>query len=177
MTRVKRSSGSLIMCIAEVLIGVLLLVDPVGFTSGIIIALGLILALNGIRHTVRYFREDPQIAALDGNLSKGLICLLSGLFCIFNSNWFIVTFPILTMVYGIATLLTGISKVQWAVDMFRLKQKYWFIAIIGAVLTLVFALLILFDPFSSTAILWTFIAISLIIEAVIDVITFIFGKK
>jgi len=51
------------------------------------------------------------------------------------------------------------------------------VALIGAVLTLVFALLILANPFASTAFLWTFIAISLIVEAVLDILAFTFGRK
>ena len=38
--------------------------------------------------------------------------------------------------------------------MLRAKQKYWFVAIISAVLTLVFSALILANPFASTAVLW-----------------------
>ena len=95
----------------------------------------------------------------------------------FRSNWFIVTFPLLTVIYGVLTLLGGINKVQWAIDMLRAKQKYWFVAIISAVLTLVFSALILANPFASTAVLWTFIAATLIVEAVIDIVAFILGRK
>ena len=145
------------MCIAEVLIGILLLIGPIDFTSGIINTLGFILALNGLRHTIRYFKEDPEEAAAQGSLVKGLIFLIAGLFCAFKSEWFIATFPVLTVIYGVAALMTGISKVQWAIDMLRLKQKYRFFALIGAGLTLTFAILILCNPFSATAILWAFI--------------------
>lgn len=177
MSQFKRSIGNLLMCIAELLIGILLLINPIGFTSGIIITLGIILALNGLRHTIRYFKDDPEEAAEQGSLVKGLIFLIAGLFCAFKSEWFIATFPVLTVIYGVATLLTGIRKIQWAIDMLRQKLKCWFVALIGAVLTLTFAILILCNPFSTTAILWTFIAVSLIVEAVVDILTYIFGKK
>ena len=177
MNKINQNSGNLVLCIAELLVGILLLINPIGFTSGIIIALGVVMALYGVRDTVRYFRVDPSTAAKESSLSKGVIFLLLGLFCMFKSEWFIVTFPILTVVYGAGTLMTGVHKIQWAIDMLRQKQKYWFVALIGAVLTLVFAILILCNPFTSTAILWTFIGISLIVEAVVDVLAFIFGKK
>ena len=74
-------------------------------------------------------------------------------------------------------LVAGVSKLQKAVDMARVKQNYWFVALIGALLTLVFAILILANPFASTAVLWSFIGITLIVEAVMDVVTFIFAKK
>jgi len=88
-----------------------------------------------------------------------------------------VTLRLPTVFYGVLILVSGISKVQWAVDMLRQKQKYWFIALIGAVLSLVFAVLVLANPFSSTVVLWTFIAVSLIIEAIVDILAFIFGRK
>ena len=75
----------------------------------------------------------------------------------------------LTVLYGILTLVSGVSKVQWAIDMLRTKQKYWFVEVIGAVLTIVCAILILTNPFSSTAVLWTFIGITMIIDALVDV--------
>lgn len=177
MKRMNRSTGNLLMCIMEVLLGILLLIDPIGFTSGIIVILGVLLTIMGIKSLVDYFREDADEASENSGLAKGLLFALLGVFCMFKSEWFIVTFPILTVFYGILTLMTGISKVQWAIDMLRQKQKYWFVAIIGAALTLVFAVLILCNPFSTTAILWTFIAVSLIVEAVIDIVTFVLGRK
>ena len=75
------------------------------------------------------------------------------------------------------TLANGINKLQWAVDALRLDQKYWYLAMIGAGLTLVFGALIVFNPFTTTSVLWTFIGISLIIEAVLDILCFVFGKK
>lgn len=176
MNKISRNFGNLIMCIAEILIGVLLLINPVGFTSGVIVVMGFAMTVIGIGSLIGYFRSDPEEASRKNGLSKGLLLILTGMFCIFESDWFIVTFPLLTVLYGILTLMTGISKIQWAVDMFRMKQKYWFVAIIGAVLTLVFAILILTDPFASTAILWIFIAVTLIVEAIVDIVTFALGR-
>ena len=177
MSKLNRNMGNLLMCIAEALMGVLLLIDPLGFTSGIITVLGVILTLLGVKELIAYFKADAASAAAGGGLAKGLMFTVLGVFCIFKSEWFIVTFPILTVFYGILTLVGGISKIQWAVDMFRQKQKYWYIEVLGAVLTIVFAVLILTNPFASTAILWTFIGISLIAEAIVDILAFVLGRK
>jgi len=52
----------------------------------------------------------------------GIILLIKivGLFCTLNSNWFIVTFPVLTALCGAAMLLTGLRKIQWTIDCVRL---------------------------------------------------------
>ena len=65
----KRNLSSMAMSIAEVIIGILLLVNPIGFTSGIIIAFGIVLMIMGIHKTVKYFRTEPVKAA---KAAKGL---------------------------------------------------------------------------------------------------------
>ena len=44
----KRNLGSVAMSLAEIVIGILLLVNPVGFTSGIIVTFGVVLMITGI---------------------------------------------------------------------------------------------------------------------------------
>ena len=177
MRKINRSTGNLLTCIFEIMVGILLLIDPVGFRSGIIVVFGIVLAVIGAISLFRYFREDAETASQESGLAKGIIFAIFGLFCAFKSEWFMVTFPLLTVLYGILTLVSGVSKVQWAVDMLRAKQKYWFVEVISAVLTIICAILILTNPFTSTAFLWTFIGVSMIVEAVVDVIAFFLGRK
>ncbi len=177
MTKSNRTIMNLIICISEILIGVLLLIDPVGFTSAVLMILGIALMILGAWKTVSYFRTSPEAAAQNGGLVVGIVCVLLGAFCVFRWEWFLVTFPVLTVVYGVITLINGINKVQWAVDLLRLKQRFWFVSLIGAALTLVFGILILTNPFMTTAILWTFIAVTLIAEAAMDIVTFILARK
>ena len=177
MRNIDRNTGNLIICIAEAVIGILLLVDPVGFTSGIIRALGVVLALQGARDLAAYFKADPETAAASSGLAKGLTLVVLGVFSLFRAEWFIISFPVLTVLYGVLTLVGGINKIQWAVDMYRQKHKYWYIEVLGAALTVIFAVLILTNPFASTVVLWTFIGISLIVEAIIDILAFVLGRK
>ena len=173
----KRNLSSMAMSIAEVIIGILLLVNPIGFTSGIIIAFGVVLMIMGIHKTVKYFRTEPEEAAVSQILVKGLLMLLAGAFCAFNSHWFIATFPVLTLVYGVVILITGITKVQWTIDIIRMKRSKWFWAAISAAISIVCGVVIITSPFSTTAVLWMYIGISLIVEAVFDMIGSIFGNR
>lgn len=167
----------LLMSLIETVIGILLLVNPVGFTSGIIVTLGIILAVTGLGKVVQYFRSDAEEAAQNGSLTKGILLVIFGLFCALKSEWFIATFPVITVFYGVLILVTGVSKFQRAVDMVRAKRKYWLIALTGALLTLIFAILIISNPFASTAVFWAFIGIVLIVEAIMDIVTFVLVKK
>ena len=165
------------MSLVELIIGILLLVNPIGFTSGIIIAFGIVLMIMGISTTIKYFRTEPEEAAVSQILVKGLLMLLAGAFCAFNSHWFIATFPVLTLVYGVVILITGITKVQWTIDIIRMKRSKWFWAAISAAISIVCGVVIITSPFSTTAVLWMFIGISLIVEAVFDMIGSIFGNR
>ena len=80
------------------------------------------------------------------------------------------------MLYGVGILLTGIAKIQWTVDMARLKMSKWFLAAIGAALSILFAAVILMNPFQSTTFLWTFVAVSLIVEAALDAIALLLSR-
>ncbi|MCD8391575.1 MAG: DUF308 domain-containing protein, partial [Firmicutes bacterium] len=172
-----RNPSKLLMCISEIVIGVLLLINPVGFTEVIIRILGVIAVIAGIADIIRYFRVDIDTALQKGNLAVGIILCLAGVFCVFCSGWFISTFPIFTIFYGLLMLISGIYKIQWTVDMVRLKNKYWFIALIGALFTLVFAVIVLMNPFTTTVVLWRFTAITIIAEAIADILVMAFERK
>lgn len=167
----------LILSLIEMVIGILLLINPVGFTSGIILALGVVLAVTGIGHVIGYFRADAEEAAYSGRLTKGVLLTAFGVFCVCKSDWLLVTFPVITVLYGVGILIVGVSKLQRAVDMIRFKRPYWFVALIGAVLTLVFAVLILCNPFASAVVLWTFIGVTCIVEAILDIAVYFFARK
>ncbi len=173
----KRSLSSMAMSLVEVIIGILLLVNPIGFTSGIIIAFGVVLMIMGISKTVKYFHTEPEEAAFSQILAKGMLMLLAGAFCAFNSHWFIATFPVLTLVYGVVILITGITKIQWTLDIIRMKRSKWLWMAISAAISVVCGIVIITSPFSTTAVLWMFIGISLIVEAVFDMIGSIFGNR
>lgn len=168
--------SGLITGLVELLVGILLLIDPIGFTSGIIIAVGAALCLIGLKSVITYFRSDAFNAAASQSLSKGLIYLFIGGFCAFKSEWFIVTFPILTLLYGAIMLLAGLGKIQFMADMIRMKSKRWWLAAISAALTLLCAVIILLDPFGVTAALWIFTAVTLIVQAVLDCVTIFLSR-
>lgn len=177
MKTIKENMNGILVCLFELVVGILLLISPVTFTSGIIMAFGVVMLVAGLGSVIKYFRTDPVEAAQGQILVRGLIVLLVGGFCAFKSDWFVATFPILTLLYGVAILLSGLAKIQWTVDMLRLKKKNWNLAAISAATSIVFSLVIIGNPFSSTTILWMFTGISLIVEAVFDVVALCFEIK
>ena len=171
MKFLKKNSVNLLISICELVLGILLLINPTGFTTGIIIAFGAACLIFGIIQIVFYWRKPFADAMSHLYLMKGLISSSLGLFCICFSHWFLDTFVLLSFLYGILLLISGFYKVQWSIDLLRQKEKRWWMGAISAVLTIIFSLLIIGNPFSSVNAIWIFSGIALIIESVLDLIT------
>ena len=171
MKKLKGGMNSVVVCLFEVVIGILLLIDPIGFTTGIIKAAGVVLLMAGAISLVKYFKNGAEEAAMGQYLMKGVLAVLAGGFCLLKSGWFIVTFPAMTILYGVVVLVAGVGKIQLAFDLKRRGHKKWTIGLISAVLSMICAVVILNNPFGTTAVLWMFTGITLIGEAVVDLIT------
>ncbi|MBQ8827576.1 MAG: DUF308 domain-containing protein [Clostridia bacterium] len=176
MKKKKFNLGGSITILFEVLVGILLLIDPIEFTSGIIITAGIIMCAVGIWAVITYFRTDAAQAAAGGALLKGMFLLITGIFCIFKSYWFVASFTFLTTLYGMVMLLSGLAKLQDTVDAIRLKRKRPYLVAVSAIISLTCAVIIIFNPFLTAAALWIFIGIALIVKAVVDIMTMIFGR-
>lgn len=177
MNFLKRNSHVLLIALCELVIGILLLIRPVEFTRGIIIACGVVMLAFGIVSLINYFRTNAATASVGQLLFRGLILLSVGAFCTFESQWFINTLPLLTVVYGIFLLIAGLGKIQNSVDRIRMKRRGWLPEVIGAVIAIACAVVIFANPFDSTRAIWMFIGIILIVGAVYDIVMLIAFRK
>lgn len=161
----------------EAVVGILLLLNPVEFTSGILIILGIALIVFGIVQLVQYFRLDPPQAAAGSLLTQGLLLLLAGAFCAFHSSWFLETFPVLATLYGAAILVVGVGKIQFAADRFRLHAAGWKGAALSAAASILCAAVLIGNPFPTTAALWLFAGIALLVLGGFDLFLSLYRPK
>lgn len=177
MKTIKENVPGIVLCLFELIVGILLLINPIGFTTLIILSAGIVLMIQGMIEIVKYFLTNIKEATLEQTLTKGLLSLLAGGFGVLKTDWFIATFPVLTIIYGVIILVAGVGKIQLTFDMLRQKNNKWFLAAISALLSIVCAVVILKNPFASTTALWVFTGASLIAEGVMDIVTLIMGKR
>ncbi|MGN0665593.1 MAG: HdeD family acid-resistance protein [Huintestinicola sp.] len=173
MNNIKNNINGIIFCIFEIIVGILLLINPIAFNTGIITIAGVVMLIAGLISVIKYFRTEADEAAVGQYLTKGLVALLVGVFCCFKSHWLIVTFPAVTIIYGLVVLVSGLGKIQLTCDLIRVKNKKWFLGAISALLSIICAVVILSNPFTSTTVLWMFTGIIMIVESIIDIITLI----
>ncbi len=166
----KKKLMALLYCVLQALVGVLILLDPKGFTSAIFKGAGVVLAIAGAAGVIRYFRTPVEAAAKEQLLTKGLLTVLLGIFAFFGTEWILEAFPVATALYGVLMLVVGVSKVQLVADTVRKKQSRWYLSAISAGITLACAAVVILDPFSTTAVLWKFTGIAILVDAVFDLV-------
>ncbi len=174
MEKTKSPIGKLVVCACEVAIGVVLLVNPQGFTKTVVTGVGILLCVLGAIALINYFRMSPEEAALSQELTRGILALLLGVFCIYKSEWIMKTFLPVIILYGVAALVVGVMKLQWTVDMIRMGMTRWAPTAVAAALSIILGLVIILNPSTS---MWTFLAVSLIVTGVADFVSAILGGK
>lgn len=166
-----KNLGGVLLCLVELVIGVLLLVDPHNLIATILLGLGIVLILLALSSGVRYFRTEAAVAAAGQGLMTAFLALGGGIFCIVKNDA-IAKFDLLTTLFGLAILVVGLGKVQRAVDRVRLKLA-WIVAAASAALTVAFAIILLTGAFGID--FWTFAGIALLVEAACDIADLIFA--
>lgn len=165
----------LVVIAMELILAIVIIVKPFEFSNGIIVVMGILLSFLGVIDIVSYFRSNVTIGILERSLTKGLLFLLGGIVIILTTDKLASYLP---TVYALLILIGGVSKIQTALDMLRMKQKLWYYVIIGAGISLVLTTLILTNPFFApdSSSYYLFIGIALVVEAVINAIVFFMSK-
>ncbi len=171
MKKFLKNANSGIICLIEIIVGVLLLLDPHSFISYILIIAGAFIAVSGVISLIKYFVAKPEESE-KGGLSGALVSLSIGAFLIIKNNIATDWITIITIIFGAAILYTGYQKLEKAVEKMRNKQ-YFLVSLISALVTILFAVLIIFVIPDKA--IWLFIGISLIVEAAIDLADMIVG--
>ena len=177
MKIIKKHIYAILLCLFELIVGVLLLINPIGFTTLILFAAGIALLVVGVSAVIKYFRTPAPQAATAQYLSKGLVSLCAGAFCAFGAEWMVEAYSALTVNYGLVIMVVGFGKVQLACDIFRRKNDKWFFALISAALSVICSVLILWNPFSTLTVIWILTGIVLSLSALLDIVTVILGEK
>ena len=170
MKFMRENSASVLTVLFLVIVGILLLVNPVTFGIVIIKIAGILLALLGIVDIVKYLRTSPEEAAQGQLFFSGAVSVTAGCFLFFATDWFVKVFPILAVVYGLLQVLIGFRNLQATVDALRLKKTYWYLIGISAALSLLFGFIIVLNPTMSMMSIWAFTGITMIVEGVFDAV-------
>lgn len=178
MASLKKNIPVILFILFELIVGILLLVNPEAFTKAVIIFFGIVMVVIGIVYIIRYLREKNTPQESKGTtLVLAIIALVIGLICIVLTNVIIGIFAMVAILYGVILIISGIFKIKAYHDSKKEGYSVSFLMLLSAVIAVVLGVIIVINPFTSFYLLWMFIGLALIIEAVIDLIAVIMAKK
>lgn len=161
----KYGRNSILISILIIVLSLFLIFNPSTSLNVIMIAIGIVLAINGIFHTYSYLSSPKELQMFSFELTEGVISIIIGIIFIFNPS-IINTF--LSIIIGSWIILKSINSIQLAINVKDSTDK-WAIVLIVAFLTLFAGVIILFNPFTASALV-TACGIMLLIFEVINII-------
>ena len=165
----------ILLAVFYLVLGIILVLFPEGSGYAICYLIGGLTIIYGIFHLVLYQRTKSPFVTYRYDLVQGIIGLAIGIYVMIVPEILIETLPV---VLGVMVMIDSIVKIQNAWDLKRMGYDRWWLVMIGALVTLVFGLLMVFYPFTVYLSVIVFVGISLIVNGVSDLITiFILNKK
>ena len=162
--------GSILMFI----LAISLIINPIGSISTFIKIFGIILMIDGIIHIIDYCRTEPEARIMSLGLVEGIFSIIAGIIIIKSSNMLIAIFPIMISIW---IIVKSIFHFQNAINMKTIPGSGWGCILALSIITFILGLIIISNPFSSTAIatrtLGIFVAISELINTIEGVVTLI----
>ena len=154
----------LIFFVLELTIGIFFLIMPESMTLGLIILLGIIAIILGLKDIYTYITEKAEEAASGTDLVSGIAFILIGLLCTIGHNAvYAAVSQWVIYLFGAVMILFGLNKIQHTVDKGRLHKKYWWVDLSLAAVKIAFGVVILVNPFKTTGSSYLFIGISFIV--------------
>lgn len=150
-----------------VMLGILFLVYPDSSGRIICYILGGMLCLVGLLRVIEYFRMPVSLENYNLSLVFGLITIGLGAYILISPE---LLMKVLPTVFGISVILDSLVKLQNALDMLRLKDRFWWITLIVAFITAGLGAVLLANPFKAMEALLQFVGISLIATGVLDLV-------
>ena len=176
MKFLRENTGSLLTILFLIVVGILLLANPVTFGMVIVKIAGILLALLGLVDIVRYLRTKPEEAAKGHRFYSGAVSITAGCFCFFATEWFIQVFPVLAVLYGLLQVMLGFRKLQDTMDALRLKESDWYFQAISSAVFLLCGFVTVLNPGMTAVSIWVFTGVAMIVEGALGVMSLVMKK-
>lgn len=155
-----------IMAVLTIVMGIALIAKPDAAALTICTLLGWIILISGVVSVVFYLMGNRSFWETSG-LILAVIGIVLGIFII-RTPGMIVKF--LGYLMAGILLIHGINDVREAFEIKRFLDPHWPIALVLGLIGILFGLLIVWNPFSSAAVLMTIIGIALVYDGITDLL-------
>ena len=158
----------LLLDILWFLSGLILMIWP-GFSSKLICSvLGILCVVCGAVKLFSYFSKDPYRLAFQFDLALGIFGLILGAVLIFRSKTILSLLPVLV---GLFTVVSGVFKLQTAMDARRFGLRKWWGMLLLSILTILMGAVLLLRPFGTALLAIRFMGLAMVLYGIQELTT------
>lgn len=146
---------------AFLLLGILLVANPATSLVTICRVLGVAALIFGALRILTYFLREVDRVGGQSDFAMGAFCLILGALLALRAP---AMGSFLSVVVGIFILVDCVFKLQIVLDTRRMGVSSWWVTLLFTVVSLIFGVLLVFDPFSGQQVLVVILGVALIAE-------------
>lgn len=154
--------------IGIIILGLLMVIFPADASKIICITGGILLGILGLFKLVTYFAAVKNGPFSSFGLVQGTTFVSFALFLIIAPQF---VQPFLTAVLALILMISAVMKIQYTVDFLRIKDKLWFIPLVGAVASIALGTLTLFNLSNTANWIMLFVGISFLVTGAWDIVS------
>ena len=158
-------TGTMLLSIAYIIIGLLLLVMPQTSLLWICYAFGAVVLVTGIVCLIQYARIRGTGFTAPFMLVGGVITAGLGVFTLAKPQ---VVASFLPVVFGIFILVDGFSRIGTAVDLAKRKGQKWWMLLLLSIVSIGLGVLLVLHPFDAAVSVVMLCGILLIVEGALN---------
>ncbi len=156
----------MISSILTFLLGLILLIEPVGSIRMMTCVIGIISLLIGVFQLIDYIRQSKEEKMMSLSLFLSVFFLSGGLFLVLNLDSLV---KFITVIIGVTILIKAIFKIQFALNLRDLSDKWRYNLILGLISATI-GILLLVNPFKSAVLFLRIIGGILAFSSLIELI-------
>ena len=154
---------SSLLCAA---LGLVLVIWPDISMQIVCIAIGAVLILCGVIRLFGFFLNHDGSVYTQGNLVMGIVLVVVGIWIVATPGKVLAIIPIIV---GILIVIHGVNNIQQTITLCKGKYSMWWLALIMAILTIGFGVLLITRPFAALDTVVKLIGIFLIYDGLSNV--------
>lgn len=167
----KSKIAYVIMSVLLFAVGMCLIIWPALITKVICYVIGSIALIAGIIELVIFFARDISVRTVSYSLIIGFLLSIFGLILLLKPDNSAVFF---SMLFGVFIIIDSVLKLQTSFELRNLGVLRWWVNLLLALASAVLGVLLVINPFATTNILFVFMGISLVVDALENIWTVIF---
>lgn len=160
-------TGMLLSGLVSLVLGLVMVISPDIVENALRYILGGGLALFGALEVVFVFVKPNGLLSV-GRIVPGILSLAVGLVFLFRFDTFV---SLIWILIGIAILIDGVYKLQYAFELKNAAVKNWWINLLVSLAALIFAAVLMIQPFDLQKSMTILSGIFLIVNGIFDLVS------